>query len=74
MKIARSCISNVVGRPRQVVKPRNIAMLLLVNDKEPQYIHGNQIGGGASFPFSEDGAKIITLAEDCALTNIKSLG
>ena len=36
VKVVRSFTSNVVGWSRQVVKPRNTTMVLLVDAKEPQ--------------------------------------
>ena len=74
MKIARQCVSNVVGGARQVIEAWDIAVETLVDPKQPQEVGWRLVGGGASFTLPVRRVEVVALGQDCALPNIKRLG
>jgi hypothetical protein len=51
-KFARKGISNWIGRPRNIIKPRHISMDPMVHSKETEEVRGGGVGGGTppAFP------------------------
>ena len=53
--------------------PRDVAVEPLVNAEQPEQVRRDVVGRRATIPLPEQGAQVVCLAEDRALSDVKTL-
>ncbi len=73
IEIARKGISNWIGWPQNIIKPRHVSMEPLVHSKETKEVRGGGVGGGTPPVFLKGSAEIVSFGQHSLLPDIKTL-
>ena len=64
----------MIGKASNVVEPRDVTVVTLVNAKQSEEISWRRVGSGAAFALPKSGVEVVALTDDSALACVEGPG